>query len=340
MKHWILCTIATIGIFASLLLGPGTVCWSLAAAAESTEPPADILAPARLTVENATIDITFSSGSVALSRSQLLDWITVSARGVARYYGQFPVSQVRILLTLEKGAGVRSGTTHGGQDPFIKIWLGQFTDGEMLRHDWVMSHEMVHLAFPNVPDSHHWLEEGLATYVEPLARLSVGQIRAEKVWQDLVEGLPHGLPQSGDQGLDYTHTWGRTYWGGALFCFLADLEIRQRTANTRGLQDALRAIVAAGGTMAVAWSLPRALQAGDQAVTVPVLTDLYERMKARPVEINLAELWQRLGVEVRGDQIVLHEDAPLAAVRRAITTVVQGERPIGQQETPQEKRQN
>jgi hypothetical protein len=335
MKHWIVTTIATAGICLSLQSAPGKIRWSLATAAESSETPADTLAPAQFTVENVTIAVTFSPGSVELSRSQLLDWITVSARGVARYYGQFPVSHVRVLLTLEKGAGVRSGTTRGGQDPFIKIWLGQFTEAEMLRRDWVMTHEMVHLAFPNVPDTHQWLEEGLATYVEPLARLGVGQVRAEKVWQDLVEGLPHGLPRPGDQGLDYTHTWGRTYWGGALFCLLADLEIRQRTVNTRGLQDALRAIVAAGGTMAVAWSLPRALQVGDQAVGVPVLIDLYERMKARPVEINLVDLWQRLGVEGRGDTVVLHDDAPLAAVRRAITTAAQEEGQLRKDETQQ-----
>ena len=58
--------------------------------------------------------------------------------------------------------------------------------------------------------------------------------------------MPKGLPAAGDRGLDYTPTWGRTYWGGALFCLLADIDIRKRTSNRFGLQDALRAIVAAG----------------------------------------------------------------------------------------------
>jgi hypothetical protein len=164
-----------------------------------------------------------------------VQWITTSAQAVALYYDGFPVSHLRLLLTPEpERAGVRFGTTFGGKHPLIKIWLGQFTDEEMLRHDWVMTHEMVHLAFPQVPEQHHWLEEGIATYVEPLARFGVGQVPVEKIWQDLVQGLPHGLPQPGDQGLDHTHTWGRTYWGGALFCFLADLEIRQRTTNRQG----------------------------------------------------------------------------------------------------------
>jgi hypothetical protein len=67
--------------------------------------------------------------------------------------------------------------------------------------------------------------------------------------------MRQGLPEVGDRGLDLTHTWGRTYWGGALFCLAADVEIRRRTGNTMGLQDALRAINKAGGTIESEWRL-------------------------------------------------------------------------------------
>ena len=49
-----------------------------------------------------------------------------------------------------------------------------------------------------------------------------------------MKSMPFGLPKEGDKGLDYTHTWGRTYWGGAIFCLLADIEIRQQTNNKNG----------------------------------------------------------------------------------------------------------
>src|ERR1043165_454810 len=173
----------------------------------------------------------------------------------------------------------------------------------------MLTHEMVHLTFPSMPDQNHWIEEGIATYVEPIARIQAGQFSASRMWFELVRDMPKGLPQAGDQGLDHTHTWGRTYWGGALFCFLADIEIRQRTANQLGLQDALRAIVAAGGTMAVSWPLPRALAIGDQAIGAPMLTDLYNRMKATPVEVDLTDLWQRLGVEAHDNDIAFHDAA-------------------------------
>jgi hypothetical protein len=80
-----------------------------------------------------------------------------------------------------------------------------------------MTHELVHLAISSLPDEHHWLEEGLATYVEPIARSQDGQLPATNVWHGMLAGMPEGQPRRGDHGLDETHTWGRTYWGGAMF---------------------------------------------------------------------------------------------------------------------------
>jgi len=133
--------------------------------------------------------------------------------------------------------------------------------------------------------------------------------------------MPNGLPESADRGLDYTPTWGRTYWGGALFCLLADIEIRRLTNNRFALHDALKAIVAAGGNMATKTLTPllQILETGDQITGETVLIDLYEQMKAAPVQVDLDDLWQRLGVAVTGQQISFDDAAPLAWLRRALT---------------------
>jgi hypothetical protein len=177
---------------------------------------------------------------------------------------------------------------------------------------------MVHLAFPSVPQDHHWIEEGLATYVEPIARARAGNLTPEKIWSDMVEGMPKGLPKAGDRGLDHTHTWGRTYWGGALFCLVADVEIRKRTSNLIGLEDGLRGILKSGGSIEVEWPLVRALQTADHATGVPVLEEMYEKMKATPVAPDLEELWKDLGIKYDGDKVSFDDSAPFAAVRKAI----------------------
>ena len=153
---------------------------------------------------------------------------------------------------------------------------------------------------------------------EKTARARAGTLSVEKVWSDMIRDMHQGLPEPGDQGLDNTHTWGRTYWGGALFCLLADVEIRKRSSNRKGLEDALRAINRAGGTIDVDWPLARAFEVGDQATGGKTLTELYEKMRATPAPVDLPDLWKQLGVERRGASAVFDDQAPLAAVRRSI----------------------
>ena len=280
----------------------------------------DILDTARLEVPGGALEVKFATGELNLPHAAVLDWISKSAQAVAGYYGRFPVREAQITIVPVSGSGVQSGKSFGFPRARVRISLGRFATAADLDKDWMLVHELVHLAFPSVEDSHHWIEEGIATYVEPVARAKAGQLSAEKVWGDLVRGLPYGLPQSGDRGLDFTPTWGRTYWGGALFCLLADIEIRERTQNSRGLQDALRAIVAAGGSIEESWDLRRAFKIGDAATGVPVLTELYERMRSTPVDTELSDLWRNLGVEMQGRSVIFDDQAPLANVRRAITT--------------------
>lgn len=274
-----------------------------------------------LTVGGSEIDINVDRGGLEPSHEEILKWVHDSACAVATYYGRFPVKELRLVIVPIAGRkGVLNGKTWGYHGALTRVLIGQFTTPEELNEDWVLTHEMVHLAFPSVAESHHWIEEGIATYVEPIARVEVGNLEPSSVWQQLVQGLPKGLPQPGDEGLDYTHTWGRTYWGGALFCLLADVDIRQATGNKYGLQDALRAIVAAGGNIEIQWPLPRVLRVADKAVGVPVLARLYNQMKAAPIEPSLPALWRQLGIEPAGASVSFNNHAPLGSLRQAITS--------------------
>jgi hypothetical protein len=273
----------------------------------------------RQEVGGGVIEVAFAPGPLDLGHQLLLDWIVTSARAVTAYYGRFPVRRVRVLVIPGSGRGIRFGTTYGYRGAAIKVTVGRETQAEDLSRDWVMTHEMVHLALPVLVGDHDWLGEGIATYVEPIGRVQAGSLPVEKVWSDLVEGLPKGLPKPGDRGLDRTPTWGRTYWGGALFCLLADIEIRQRTGNRHGLEDSLRAVNEDGGNVEVRWKIERVFEVGDRATGVPVLRELYDRMKATPVDVDLAHLWTQLGVKADGATITFDDGAPLASIRREIT---------------------
>jgi hypothetical protein len=285
--------------------------------------------PEDIQVGGSTIEVDFAPGNLNLAPGQLRRWIQNAADAVSEYFGHFPLEHARILVRPVEGrTGVMRGTTWGNRrsaGAFTRISVGELTSAAQLDADWMMTHELTHMAFPDVSGQdreHHWIEEGMATYVEPIARARIGLLPADQVWRDMVRFMPQGLPRDGDQGLDHTHTWGRTYWGGALFWLLADVQIREQTQNRKGVQDALRGILNAGGTLDHEWPIERVIETGDQAAGCSVLEDLYNQMKAAAVHTDLAALWQRLGVEVHGDAVTYNDQAPLAAVRKAITAAV------------------
>jgi hypothetical protein len=135
----------------------------------------------------------------------------------------------------------------------------------------------------------------------------------------MVRDMPQGEPGPRDRGLDNTPSWGRTYWGGAMFCLVADVRIREATHNRKGLQDALRGIVAAGGTIQYEWPIAETFRMGDKATGTTVLSDLYAQMKDAPVNVDLDELWRRLGIVSGNGGMSFDDRAPLAEVRKAIT---------------------
>lgn len=273
-----------------------------------------------LAIEGTWIELRIPDGPMALSPDQIARWAEDAAHAVKAYYGRFPVERATIEVMRTEGRGIDGGKTFDlDGSAVIRVDLGARAEASDLARDWVLTHEMVHTALPALPQPNHWLEEGLATYVEPIARAQVGLESAAEVWKQLVQGLPQGLPRTGDQGLDRTPTWGRTYWGGALYCLLADIEIRERTKNRSGLQDALRAIVADGRTILTSSPIDRVLAKGDKAVGVPVLSELYAKHATHAESVDLDALWKRLGISMYRGRIRFDDTAPLAEVRRAIT---------------------
>src|SRR5271154_3004958 len=280
--------------------------------------PADEMT-STIVIGNSRIDVVIEKGQLQVSKEELLKWVQWAAESVSAYYGRFPLPHLLLRITPTDGKGVRGGRTFGEKGGFISIHVGSDTIFEGLAADWMLTHEMVHLAFPSVADNHHWIEEGIATYVEPIARVRAKHLDASQMWLEVVRDLHQGLPAAGDKGLDNTHTWGRTYWGGALFCFLADVEIHRQTSNRKGLEDALRGILNAGGDIRYDWELEKALTIGDQATGVPVLQNLYAKMKDQPYNVDLPALWTQLGIERDGNTVKFLDTAPLAKTRDAIT---------------------
>jgi hypothetical protein len=288
----------------------------------------DRLPATAIDIDGARLRVAFAPGELGLSRQAIFKWIERSARAVTVYYGRFPVEQARVLVVPVSGRGVTSAQSFGYRGAAIRMMLGSESTEDDLVRDWKAVHEMVHLALPDVDEQHLWLAEGLAVYVESIARVEAGDLTDSKIWGEFARDMPKGLPQAGDKGLDVTHTWGRTYWGGAIYCLKADVEIRKRTGNRLGLQDALRGILAAGGNHEQDWPFERILSVGDAATGTSVLAELYDKMRGDPGTDDLEALWHDLGVSAAGGRATFDGAAPLAQIRKAITRTPQAATPL------------
>ena len=270
-----------------------------------------------LMVGNAKLLLSIPTQQFA-DDAQLMDWAQRSARIVAHYFGQFPVSEVRIVVVPTPGAAVGGGTTFGHPSPLIRVRVGTQVSSAALTDDWVLVHEITHLALPDIGEDHAWLSEGLAVYIEGVARVQAGNRSIEDVFAEERRSMPHGMPGAGGGGLDQDHSHGRTYWGGAMFCLLADVQIRQLTHNRYGLQEAMQAVLRASGGLPSDWDINKVFATADAAVGVPVMSELYAQMKDRPFTPDLPALWHNLGIEADGETVRITDRAPLAAVRDAI----------------------
>ena len=274
-----------------------------------------------LMIGGSRIDVTIQSAetpNAPLSQPDVMKWVQFAAESVAAYYTRFPVPHLTLRVVSFDGSGARHGMTWGREGGLIVIHAGNKTTPAEFAEDWMLTHEMIHLAFPSMADEHHWIEEGISVYVEPIARIRAGHWTAQQMWSDLVRDMPKGEPQAGDQGMDHTHTWGRTYWGGALFGFVADVKIRKQTNNKKGLEDALRGILDAGGNINEDWTIEKAFEIGDKAAGVDVLQKMYTEWKDKPVQVDLPGMWKELGIEANGGTVVLKDDAAMSGVRREI----------------------
>ena len=271
-----------------------------------------------VTVHGSTLCLMVENPSPA--RRQLLrTWVERSANIVADYYARFPAPLVALDLTEMPGEGVGGGRTTSDSGLLIHVGVGRAATPERLMDDWVLVHEMVHLALPEIGRRHNWLAEGLAVYVEGIARAQAGNRSVADVWAEDRRSMSLGLPRDGEGGMDQTPTWARTYWGGALFCLQADVQIRENTRNAIGLQTALRAILAESGGYAFERDIEEILRIGDAATRTHVLSDLYERERAAPEMTDLGALWRALGVPNDPATEPFDDRAPLAAIRIAIT---------------------
>lgn len=274
----------------------------------------------RLDLAGGTINVVFADGAPGLDKQAVLRWVQDCAGAISTYFGRYPTQAYGLLVVADAGNGVGHATTYGYRGSATRIHVGTDADQQSFAKDWVLVHEMVHTALPDLPRRALWLQEGSATWIEPVARAQVGNLSTAEVWREALDGMPKGVRPVSAGGMNGTREWGRLYWGGATFWLEAEIAIYQQSQRRFLLRDAMRAINRASGGNTVEWSPEEMMAAGDSATGTTALRGLYDKFSSHGIDATLPMLFERLGVVPAQSQSVRFDPrAELAALTRLIT---------------------
>jgi hypothetical protein len=276
----------------------------------------------RLEVPGARLDVVSLGRPLAMGDPAMLRWMQESAACVANLFGRFPTDATVFVVPVPGARQVVFGRVMSLAGASVALLFGDETLAASSREDWVVVHELFHLGCPSFVGEGHWLEEGLATYYEPVLRERAGWMTEADLWSHFAREMPRGLRVAGEPlALEERDDIDSTYWGGALFALVADVRIRRATANARSLDDVMRAVLAREGDATHTTTVAAFVRIGDEATGTRELADVYESWARRGENIDLGSLWRDLGVRDRRTApggADLQADAPLVAVRRAI----------------------
>lgn len=274
---------------------------------------------------SARIDVSVVGDTkYAMGDEAMKAWIGDAANVVTSLFGRFPVDKTSLFVVPAPGEDeVVFGKVLSLSGASVVLVVGDRMPAASRRADWVLVHEMFHLGFPTFRGEGRWLGEGLATYYEPILRARAGWTSEVDVYKQFARNMPRGTAKGARSvPLAQRDDTDSIYWGGALFCLVADVRIREETRGRRSLDDVIRASLARGGDATHVWTVADVVRLADQVTGTNVVSDMVDRYVAHGDRIDLEGLLFALGVEKDDSGIVALEDArPLAWVRRDIVGV-------------------
>lgn len=271
-------------------------------------------------VPGAKVDAVLLGPPLAMGDPSALSWVKDAASCVAGLYGRFPVDATVFVVPVQGADEVVFGRVMSLAGASVALLFGSETQAKSEHDNWVVVHELSHLGMVSFVGEGHWLEEGLATYYEPILRERAGWMTERQLWEHFVREMPRGVPRAGEPpNIEERDDIDSTYWGGALFALLADMRIRTSTKGARSLDDVMRAALSRLGDATHEARVTDFFRTGDEATGTDALQAVDASFAVQGEAPDLEATWRSLGVEPLADgSVVLHDDAPLATIRRGI----------------------
>ena len=260
----------------------------------------------------------------AMPDDAIKGWVSDAAEVVTSLFGRFPVDRASLFVVPAPGEDeVVFGKVLSLSGASVVLVVGDRMPAASRRADWVLVHELFHLGFPTFRGEGRWLGEGLATYYEPILRARAGWTSEVDVFRQFARNMPRGAGGAAGTArtlpLAQREDTDSIYWGGALFCLVADVRIREETRGRRSLDDVVRASLARGGDATRVWTVAEVVRLADQITGTSVVSEMVDHYVKHGDRIDLEGLLFSLGVEKdEAGTVALEDGRPLAWVRRDI----------------------
>ena len=257
-------------------------------------------------------------GALKIAPEQIAAWVSAVAEGNRRFWARSPAKGGLVLLIPSPRGGVPFGRVLSLGGAVVTVLVGQQATTRDLYDDWVLVHEFIHLGSPLMRDTGAWLNEGIATFYEPVLRARAGWKSEDDVWREWISSMPRGMRAMTGIGLENAGRGG-IYWGGALFVLMAEIESLTASRGKIGFSDCLRTVLAEGGDVTVKWPTMKLLDRCDAMLGKPVVTTLAKQHIEKGSAMDLDQLWRRLGVSMAEGGTIRYDDkADLAWLRPLI----------------------
>jgi hypothetical protein len=256
------------------------------------------------------------------SPEKVREWVRRGGAAMADFYGGLPAPQVEVILVAEPGnsqAGL-FGTVFHPEHPSVVLLFCPDASDKDFQDDWIPTHELFHIGNPSLSHRVPWFTEGVATYYQDVLRGRTHNQEPVAMWGDMYDGFRRYCDPSWwvplqveSREMSRRHGYQRVYWGGACLMFRADAAIREHSHGKRSLDDVVRNALLRSREDDL--DEEQLITMIDQAAGRPIARETLTTKKALPMK----ELYQQLGIEPTGpDTVRLHDDAPLAWVRKGI----------------------
>lgn len=263
------------------------------------------------------LTLAIPTGATELPSEQLAAWVSAVAESNLRFWARSPTQGGLVVLIPSPRGGVPFGRVLSLGGAVVTVLVGQQATPQDLYDDWVLAHEFLHLGSPLMRDTGAWLNEGIATFYEPVLRTRAGWKSEDEVWREWISQMPRGMPAITGIGLENAGRGG-IYWGGAVFALMAEIESLQASEGKFGFSDCLRTVLADGADVTVKWPTMRLLDRCDALLGKKVVAALAKQHIEKGSAMDLDRLWRRLGVSMEGDTVRYDDSAELAWLRPLI----------------------